>query len=130
MTDNEILLALQHCKRHACAQCPLKEECGERGIGVLFSAAIALISRQKEEMSRNLCTEETAQEEEIVKGFIEVHTVNGDTRFINVRNIVEISESTVYLRVESIATHTVKFMEYKCTESYGEIREKIRRAMG
>lgn len=48
MKDNEIIKALECCKRNKCAECPIKYECrGNKIRATLIISAFDLINRQK-----------------------------------------------------------------------------------
>ena len=61
-----------------------------------------------------------------MKGFIEIHTANGNTHLVNIRHIVGVHDNVIY--TDDILANATDFPRYECLECYEEIKKKIKEA--
>lgn len=61
-----------------------------------------------------------------MKGFIEIHTIDGKTHLVNIHHIVEVDRSFIF--TDDFAPFLTEFPYLQCEESYEEIKDKIARA--
>lgn len=65
---------------------------------------------------------------DVIKGFIEVTDGSNEKRFVNVSQIEEIWNNTIYLSF--IVPNAVSQDYIDCQETYEEIKQKIKEAVG
>ena len=63
-----------------------------------------------------------------MKGFIEIHTIDGKTHLVNIQHIVEVDGSVIY--TDDIHPDSVDLPHFECTETYSKIRAMLAEATG
>lgn len=61
-----------------------------------------------------------------MKGFIEIHTLDGKVHLVNIRHIVEVVGNAIY--TDDVMPNLTDYPHFDCQESYEEIRDKIAEA--
>lgn len=66
----------------------------------------------------------------MIKGFIEVHNLkdNNNAVLVNIRHITDVADNFIYM--DDIMPNACDYPHIICTETYEELKQKIKEAVG